>query len=340
MARQGDKERVLQLLQGGCPANSADYDGRTAIHLAAAFNNMQALKVLLEAGANPNSTDRWGRTPLADCVKEGHAEVAHALIEAGGQLLWDENTSSGELCELARGGDIEKIKLLLAGSCDPNAADYDKRTCLHLAASGGNLTVAEALCKHPKIDVNAKDRWDGTALADAVRCLHPPPALVLHEYHSTTSAAYPFPGARARQGGAAAARQRRKDVPRAGDHLRLSELAREGKLERMQTLVSFGCDVNAVDYDARTPLHAASGEGNVHILSYLLLQNADVNAVDHRGCTPLDEAVRTNHHLVAQRLREAGAQVRPSAFNRRILTPQLTFPPAGSFCDGRGRAAR
>jgi ankyrin repeat protein len=123
--------------------------------------------------------------------------------------------------------------------------------------------------------------------------------------------------------------------------LRLSELAREGKLERMQTLVSFGCDVNAVDYDARTPLHAASGEGNVHILSYLLLQNADVNAVDHRGCTPLDEAVRTNHQLVAQRLREAGAQVRPSAFNRRILHPRSSpFRRPARSADGRGRAAR
>ncbi len=225
MSRQGDKERVLQLLQGGCPANSADYDGRTAMHLAAAFGNLHALKVLLEAGANPNSTDRWGRTPLADCIKEGHAEVAHALIEAGGQLLWDENTSSGELCELARGGDLEKIKLLLAGSCDPNAADYDKRTCLHLAASEGNLTVAEALCKHPKIDVNAKDRWDGTALADAVRCLQatPPPHHQPLSSMNTTAPRplrTPFPGARgARQGGAAAARQRRPDVLRAGDHL-------------------------------------------------------------------------------------------------------------------------
>ena len=75
--------------------------------------------------------------------------------------------------------------------------------------------------------------------------------------------------------------------------LRLSELAREGKLERIQTLVSFGCDVNACDYDSRTALHAAAGEGNVHVLGYLLEQGSDYNAVDHRGSTPLDEAVRT-----------------------------------------------
>ena len=60
------------------------------------------------------------------------------------------------------------------------------------------------------------------------------------------------------------------------------------------SLVEFGCDVNAVDYDLRAPLHAAAGEGNVHVIGFLLGQRADVNASDHRGCTPLDEAVRTS----------------------------------------------
>ena len=107
------------------------------------------------------------------------------------------------------------------------------------------------------------------------------------------------------------------------------------------SLVEFGCDVNAVDYDLRAPLHAAAGEGNVHVIGFLLAQKADVNASDHRGCTPLDEAVRTNHHLVAQRLREAGAQVRPSAFNRRIPHPRSSpFRRPARSADGRGRAAR
>ena len=68
-----------------------------------------------------------------------------------------------------------------------------------------------------------------------------------------------------------------------------------------------------IDYDLRAPLHAAAGEGNVHVIGFLLEQRADVNAVDHRGCTPLDEAVRTSHQLVAQRLREAGATMGESA---------------------------
>ena len=56
--------------------------------------------------------------------------------------------------------------MLIAGGCDPNAADYDKRTCLHLAASEGNLAAAELLCGDSQTDINRKDRWGGTALGD------------------------------------------------------------------------------------------------------------------------------------------------------------------------------
>eukprot|EP00965_Chrysotila_dentata_P022659 750435-Pleurochrysis_carterae.AAC.1 len=41
-------------------------------------------------------------------------------------------------------------------SCNVNAADYDARTCLHLAASTGNLLIAMALIEHGA-NVNAKD---------------------------------------------------------------------------------------------------------------------------------------------------------------------------------------
>ena len=46
------------------------------------------------------------------------------------------------------------------------------------------------------------------------------------------------------------------------------------------------------DHVIHRRLHAAAGEGNVHVIGFLLAQKADVNASDHRGCTPLDEAVR------------------------------------------------
>ena len=64
---------------------------------------------------------------------------------------------SGELCELARRGDYNKIEMLLAVGCAIDAKDYDDRTCLHLAASEGVARVVETLMNFGA-DTNMRDR--------------------------------------------------------------------------------------------------------------------------------------------------------------------------------------
>ena len=61
---------------------------------------------------------------------------------------------------------------------DFDAADYDKRTCLHLAASEGNVPIVELLLGHGAA-VNARDRWGGTPLRDAIREGRPEAAMLL-----------------------------------------------------------------------------------------------------------------------------------------------------------------
>lgn len=61
------------------------------------------------------------------------------------------------------------IQVLLSAGCSVNSADYDKRTCLHLAASTGNRHVVEALLDCG-VDVNFTDRW-GVRCADHTRRL-------------------------------------------------------------------------------------------------------------------------------------------------------------------------
>lgn len=59
---KGDKAGVIQELDNGVEANLADYDKRTALHLAACEGCTEIVVLLLEKGADVNSTDRWGRT--------------------------------------------------------------------------------------------------------------------------------------------------------------------------------------------------------------------------------------------------------------------------------------
>lgn len=61
-ASKGNKDGVLGELEKGVSPNLADYEKRTALHLASCEGHMEVVELLLEKGANVNSVDRRGRT--------------------------------------------------------------------------------------------------------------------------------------------------------------------------------------------------------------------------------------------------------------------------------------
>lgn len=81
---KNDKAGVLQELEKGVQANFADYDKRTALHLASCEGCTEVVVLLLERGADVNSIDRWGRTPLSDARSFGHEDICKILMARGG----------------------------------------------------------------------------------------------------------------------------------------------------------------------------------------------------------------------------------------------------------------
>ena len=75
------------------------------------------------------------------------------------------------LCWSAYQGDLDEIQRLVANGVDLDEADYDGRTCIHLAASEGKMEVVKFLMAK-KVSVDPKDRWGGTPLDDAKRHGH------------------------------------------------------------------------------------------------------------------------------------------------------------------------
>jgi len=211
-------------------------------------------------------------------------EVARLLQAKGGVLGYDEVETAGELCELARQGSLDKLKVLLACGAGVNSYDYDKRACLHLAASEGNLSVVSTLVEC-SADVNLKDRWGGTPLRDAVRHGHIEVAKQLRAYGGDMGYS---------------------EVEASGE---LCELARQGSVDLLGVMLTCGVQVNAADYDKRTCLHLAASEGNIHVVELLVKSDADVNFKDRWGGTPLHDAVRERHRAVATALFRGGGQL-------------------------------
>ena len=284
LARKGDVEKMRTLCSANVDPNACDYDKRSAMHLAACVGIVIVVDVLVSFGADPNCCDRWGNTPLSEAIHEGHKKVAGKLYEHGGRLGWSDSKTASEMCEFARNGDLERIKMLCSLGCNVNAADYDGRTCLHVAASAGNKLIVSALLEAGG-ELSLLDHWEGTPLSDAVRQGHRDIANRLIEGGATLS----FEESRA-----------------AGE---LCELARSGDLEKVKLLLSGGCAPDSCDYDKRTCLHLASSVGNHHIVQALVEAKADLDFQDRWGGTALAEAVREGHTKVVVYLRGQGASL-------------------------------
>jgi len=83
-AARGDVHRIRQLASRGINVQSFDYDGRTALHVAASGGKVGAVKLLLVLRASVTCQDRHGHTPLLDAIRGGYEEIRQ-LLEDGAQ---------------------------------------------------------------------------------------------------------------------------------------------------------------------------------------------------------------------------------------------------------------
>mmetsp|Transcript_14500 Transcript_14500/g.40339 ORF Transcript_14500/g.40339 Transcript_14500/m.40339 type:complete len:650 (-) Transcript_14500:319-2268(-) len=162
-----------------------------------------------------------------------------------------------------------------------NFRDYDRRTAIHVAASEGHLDIVRYLVQRGA-RINRSDRWGGSPLDDASRHRHRPVIQYLRSLGATTGSA--------------------------NKATNFIKAAAEGDFDEVEMLLISGdVDVNEGDYDKRTALHLAAGEGNVGIVQLLCMHKANVNIEDRWGNRPLDDAERSNSEESAKVLREYGA---------------------------------
>ena len=62
--------QIERLIKNFVDVNSADYDNRTALHLACAEGHNRVVSLLIWKHAQLDLKDRWGVTPLQDAIDE------------------------------------------------------------------------------------------------------------------------------------------------------------------------------------------------------------------------------------------------------------------------------
>ena len=112
--------------------NDADRIGLAALHWAARWSDVDAVRTLLEYGADPNSRANDGMTPLFSTCSAGSIDSVHALLEMG---------------------------------ADVDVTDIDGRSVLHYVGSAGVPLVATLSSKGA--DITRKSRYGRSPITES-----------------------------------------------------------------------------------------------------------------------------------------------------------------------------
>eukprot|EP00762_Andalucia_godoyi_P000178 ANDGO_02402.mRNA.1 L-asparaginase len=189
------------------------------------------------------------------------------------------------LCAAAGSGNLSMIKRYVETSDNPlivNLTDYDARSPLHVAASGGFKDVVEYLLLKGAF-VHAKDRFGHTALRDALFAGHDDVCSLLVQAGATLKDSF--------------------DESLAEFPSFVCRAAYTGDLSFICRLVQFGADVFVSNYDGRYPIHFACAANQREVVEYLVnISPESLLATYGPGISCKDEAERYGHRALVDYL--------------------------------------
>lgn len=134
--REGRVAELKEMLKDNPDLNGTDYkQDYNATHVAAKYNQLEALEMILEAGADPN-------------------------------VIGFDNTSGMQLG--ITHGNVEITKMFILSGADVNGVDILGNTALHFAAIYGRRDIARMLLRTKGMDASIKNKDGKTALDIAI----------------------------------------------------------------------------------------------------------------------------------------------------------------------------
>jgi ankyrin repeat protein len=273
--KRNDVDQVLRLIESGADVNAIDNEGKVPLMTAAQFGYVDCLEVLLKHGANVDASKVAGEPTYEDLA---YPHVSHQLRKNSDAV------GDTTLIRVARSGNADCLKLLLAYGADVNASNVDGDTALIGAAFYGKVSCLECLLKNGAT-VNATNSDGETALMrgalnDRVEVLD-----LLLEHGANVNAAD------------------------SDGETALMNGARRDRVELLELLLNHGANVNATNSDGETALMWAAERWYPNCFECLLKNGANVNAADSEGETALMRGARRDRVELLELLLNHGANV-------------------------------
>jgi ankyrin repeat protein len=173
-------EEAARLAAAGADLGVTDDMGRTPLHLAATWGNLDAARAFVEHGASLDKRDQSGRTPLFAAVDEsevigqwpgsnifpdheGQARIIELLVGHGADLEARDQNGDTPLQWAAECQSHDKLDVLIRLGADLNVTDPFGNTPLHELARKAAPATVRLLVEHGA-NLNARNELGLTPL--------------------------------------------------------------------------------------------------------------------------------------------------------------------------------
>lgn len=246
--------------------NMADEVGRTALYIAAEFNDIHTGKILLNNRCDSDISRRdeyhEGESPLHIAAFKCNYEFIQLLIENNVQINQRNTMHMTALHISCTKEDVPSVQLLLRNGAKTNIPDTKKNIPLHTAIDKGNTTMVESLIYYrSNLQTINEDGVSPLYLAASkghvviVGMLLKAKLDIANVYVTYMSPLY--------------------------------VAAKEGFYETVKLLLDAGAKPDSCSLLDKSPLYVALEMSHVKIAKYLLEKNANPNLFTYGGFTPL-----------------------------------------------------
>lgn len=302
--RSGARGAVEPLLANRDLVNAKDPAGSTPLHHAAAFGDLDTVKLLLDAGAEINAKNRRGSTPLHWAI-DNEAKV-RLLLSRGAAVNARQVEGRTPLYQAASLGNANAIvRLLLESGADPNLAMANGRTPLMAAAGRGDVE-AMTLLVNARAGVDTRNGAGETALILAAGDGNPAAVRFLLD-----------------NGADARAKTKRSETA-------LGNAGTAGNEETVRLLLDHGAEVNVRNVRGYSPLMlAASSEAiPAGVVRTLLAKGADASFAADYDETARDLAAKRGDTQVTRLLGGLPVSLAAAAPAHDANVPRRSIPAA------------